>query len=418
MRKLVVAMLVAACVAPTSHSGTQVRLLANGGELIGLGGTGLPTLSDAQMTTVEDVLRSDPFNYDFSSSYALTTPESIYPGTYQDDEIDLLNYLHQAAANGQDTVTVFGVSQSAGVISMTIQDLQNGTWQGLTPSGWGQGGLVDYGSNALPSAIHWVALAPPDMPVHGNASGMAYNPGMHGLFQSLYPNVTGDSSGSESYANQFVSNANIPGVNSDITVYCGEYDPICDMASGSNFYSSVNNWAGLSDIHGNYASLPDSTLEWEMQNAVPLNDVNGADGTAYNLMPDVYNFGTSANPDYDSLLPYLYGDLWDQSYYEEQLPYYSMLVDAGYSDADHPFDYYIDGQEYTFTPADGGFELVKVGDGIAPLDLSTLTPDQLNVAESLALSISQGTISPTDVMDSPFTDPSWLVEIMNWFSAL
>lgn len=415
MRALLAALLAASCVLPVSQSGwLDVRLLSD--ELIGMGGTMLPQLSQGQIETVSSALESQGYG-PFDQLDRLITPEGIYNGTYQDDEIDLLNELYNSHS---DSVTVFGVSQSAGVISMAIQDLQDGTLS-LTPSGWGQDGLVDgLTPDDLPKDIHWVALAPPDMPVHGNASGLGYNPTLYSAMEAMYPNVVGKLQADGTYTNQFVSDSDLSqyGINSSTVVYCGEYDPICDMTTSTNPFTNSNNWMGLLEVHGNYANLTPDLFSEEIKDAQQITDLVGGTtpDTQFYLLPDLYNFGTAQNPDYDSLLPSLAGDLWLKPFYESQLPYYTLLVDSGYADVDHPFDYYIDGTEYTFAydPATDTASIVQVGDGVDPLDVANLSHEGLLTTETLASDIAVGQIDPTDIGQS-ITDPSWWIEILNWF---
>ena len=114
--------------------------------------------------------------------------------------------------------------------------------------------------------------------------------------------------------------------------------------------------------------------------------------TVFHLMPDVYNYGTDANPDYDSLLPDAYNSLWVRPFYEQFLPQNTLQVDAGYDDVLHPFEYIISNHEYTFAEVNGSLQVVEVTPGEI---LPAVTPAELSEFSQLAAEIASGAVSPT-----------------------
>lgn len=269
--------------------------------LIAMGGTGLPLLPDNTLNNLINVINEQYHGaFDDDSVRNLYTPEGIYTGTYADGEQDLLAALQEL----RDTdVTVFGVSQSAGIIGMAIRDLA------ADPS-------------QAPADVHWIALAPPSMPEHGNAIGLAHQPLLESAMAASYPNITETFPTDSPY---------------DTDVYCGMYDPICDAPMDSSNWTTLwNAVAGLFAIHGGYSTLTPDELSWEIDNAQLLD--MSTDSTRFYLMPDVYNFGTAANPDYETLLPALWWLTWNKPLYDLLEPVTQVQVDWGYSDEWHTFD--------------------------------------------------------------------------------
>lgn len=366
----------------------EVMLLSGHDQLIEMGGSGqsyVPTWPVDQLGMVAQAINSR-FGTDFTVGNNVTnlyTPETFSTGTYNDGEIDLLNAL--AGAHGDSSVTVFGVSQSAGIIGMAIHDIASGH---LPQKGieWFTSNLNPGVTSAdMPQNIHWLALAPPTMPVHDHASGLFQDPSIS--FAWLYP-----------YAqNPFPIDAG----NAD--VYCGMYDPVCDLPTSLNGTALNNALNGINDVHVGYGTQGAASLGYEMAHATEFTigpngavtiypDQTGApvDVTHFYLMPDVHNFGTAANPDYDSYLPMLAWLSWWQGAYEQWLPYDTLQVDAAYDDALHPFEYMINGTDYTFY--DG--HVVAVADlpaGVLPQAVSEA--DLSGAMGDLARQIASGAVS-------------------------
>jgi len=396
---------------PNSSTVSPNMQLTSGDELIMMSGTGTSQVTTAQENLVAGAI-NDRYGTDFTSSSPsnidpLVTPEGTYAGTFQDDEIDLLNDLSNYQG---DNVTVFGVSQSGAAVGMAIHDIQTGGFPTGASSVGGPGvaPLPDAFSAAdLPQNIHWVALAPDSMPLHDNAGGQfSYDPS--GISNSTWPGV-----------DLFPTDAG----NAD--VYVGMYDPVSDdplynaFTTPNDYTAYVNsNVDGITWVHGNYTNLTPQAIDYEISHATEftINPDTGAvtiypdqlgaptDLTHFYLMPDVYDWGSNptfgaTGSDYDSLLPMLGGDLpiqgvWagNQASYESSLPYDTLEVDAGYADSLHPFEYMIDNTWYTFYQ-DAVVPVADLPAGVAPEAVSWA--DFTGADGTLAFEIALGLVSPT-----------------------
>ncbi|HET9877319.1 MAG TPA: PE-PPE domain-containing protein, partial [Mycobacterium sp.] len=227
--------------------------------------------------------------------------ETFSSHTYTDGMNDLLTALQ--TYHSDDDLTVFGVSQSAGIIGMALQ------------------AMINDPSLQVPANMHFVALAPPTMPIHDNGAGLFLAEKNDGLYNWLYPDAQ----------NPFPTDSPYP-----TDVYCGMYDPICDSPAKLpwNYYTSqnLNNASHL--IHGGYTKLSTADLEYEMNHATHLTDISSG-STNFYLMDDIHNFGTAANPDYEPFLPMLGWLTWSKPLYDLFLPFDTVHVDLGYSDALH-----------------------------------------------------------------------------------
>jgi hypothetical protein len=370
--------------------------LVSGDELIVMSGTGTNggTPDANEISTVQNAVDSQ-YGTDFgapgaTNTDALTTPEGLYNGTFQDDEIVLLNDMTKYQG---DDVTVFGVSQSGGAVGLAINDLQAGDFP--SPTGTGVAPLPAGFSEAdLPSNIHWVALAPDTMPLHDNAGGQfSYDPWPY-TSHTLWGDLA-----------LFPTNA----ANAD--VYCGMYDPTCDYPTSGDSYATNNSeYGGTGLIHGGYTSLSTGEWNYELSHATEftINNDSGAvaiypgdnapaDVTHFWLMPDVKNFGTdgefgAAGTHYDSFMPALDSYINNVSSYEELLPVTTLEVDAGYDDALHPFEYMINGVDYTFY----NDQVVQVADLPTGVTAPIVSESDYWGADGyLADEIEWGLISPT-----------------------
>lgn len=381
--------------------------LASGDELIMMSGSGTSQVtpgSDQEGLVIGAI--NDRYGTDFVSGHNvddLITPEGTYSGTFQDDEIDLLNDLSNYQG---DNVTVFGVSQSGAAVGMAIHDIETGVFPTGESSVSGAGVTPlpsNFSAADLPQNIHWLALAPDSMPLHENAGGQfSYDPWPY-ISHTSWPNV-----------DLFPTDAG----NAD--VYVGMYDPVSDdplynAFTTPNDYTAYenSNVDGITWVHGYYTKLTPQALDYEVNHATEftINDNTGditiypdqlgapTDMTHFYLMPDVYDWGSNATfgapgSHYDSLLPMLGSDITydNQASYESSLPYDTLEVDAGYNDALHPFEYMIDNTWYTFY----NDTVVPVADlpaGVAPEAVSWA--DFTGADGTLAWDIALGLVSPT-----------------------
>jgi hypothetical protein len=378
--------------------------LTSGDELIMMSGTGSPTVTSDQESLVAGAI-NDRYGTDFTPNVnidPLSTPEGTYSGTFQDDEIDLLNDLSNYKG---DNVTVFGVSQSGAAVGMAIHDIETGVFPtgASSVSGTGVTPLPSNFSAAdLPQNIHWLALAPDSMPLHENAGGQfSYDPS--GYSNWMWPHV-----------DLFPTDAG----NAD--VYVGMYDPVSDVPlynafTTPNDYTAYENSEvdGVTWVHGDYTKLTPQAIDYEISHATEftINPTTGAvtiypdqlgaptDLTHFYLMPDVYDWGSNATfgapgSDYDSLLPMLGADITygNQASYESSLPYDTLEVDAGYDDSLHPFEYMIDNTWYTFYH-DAVVPVADLPAGVAPEAVSWA--DFTGADGTLAYEIALGLVSPT-----------------------
>jgi hypothetical protein len=412
--------------------------LTSGEELVEMGGTG----ESVQPSNIFDVLAgaiNGVYGTDFSTAAVsaiagtnswsnsngldLFTPEGIYNGTYHDDEIYLANGLiGNTPANvvdPADPITVFGVSQSAGAMGLLINDIADNT----IPTQ----GIGAFTQNLAPGAetilskedIHWIALAPPTMDQHGNAAG---------LFTVPYPQGGNSPDGDLDYRLLYSDAADgqtFPTNAPNADVYCGMYDGVCDFPTTGNATAQTNSSDGINDIHDGYGSLTTNEFIYEMDHATNYTIGQGgsvniiapggtapAGETVFHLMPDVYNYGTGASPDYDSLLPDAYNSLWDKSFYEQFLPQNTLQVDAGYDDSLHPFEYMINNQDYTFAELNGSLQVVQVSPGEV---LPAVTPAELSEFAPLAEQIASGAVSPIGLVDAADTVSSdWWSQLFGW----
>lgn len=423
--------------------------LTSSDQLVEMGGTFEQLMPSTTFSLIADVINR-VYGTDFSdapvspmagtNSYSnstgldLFTPEGIYSGTYVDDEIYLANGLiGNTPANvidPADPITVFGISQSAGAMGLLIDDIANNT----IPTQ----GIGAFTQNLAPGAqailsnedIHWIALAPPSMGQHGNAAGLftvPYPPGTYtnspdgGLnYRVMYPHMYTTGSGGQLVAKIFPINA----PNAD--VYCGIYDAVCDFPTTGNATAQTNSSDAMTYIHNGYGSLTANEFTYEMTHAT--NYTIGSDGsvsiiapgatapageTVFHLMPDVYNYGSDSNPDYDSLLPSAYNSLWFRSFYEQFLPQNTLQVDAGYGDSLHPFEYMISNHWYTFDDVNGSLHVVEVSPGEV---LPAVTPEELSEFSSLAAQIASGAVSPVGLEDAAADTMSidWVSQLFGW----
>lgn len=298
-------LLAAIALAPVSPSASaakpiDITLLSNEFAVV-MDGTGVPTMPIDLLKTVVDVL-----NYLLGTEFVvgsnvnnLTTPETLHTGTYIQGEEILLAELQKVV---DDAVTIFGVSQSAGIEGIALSAIAE------NPS-------------AYPSDLHIVALAPPSMPQFDGAAGLFQNPADQWLMKLLYPSM----------AQPF------PTDNGGYTVdvYCGMYDPVCDEPTKFDLISWWNSLLGLFDIHLGYATLTPAEFTYEIDHAQELTSIS-TESTHFYLMPDIYNFGTAANPDYQPFLPILSWATFSKPLYDLLEPTMAALVNAGYDRADHP----------------------------------------------------------------------------------
>lgn len=324
--------------------------LAGGDTLIAMGATFMQTLPGNILDNIAGVI-NHRFGTDFATDAGnivnLSTPESISSNTYPDGEQILLNALQGYSA---DAVTVFGVSQSAGIEGMALRTIA------ADPAGY-------------PAEIHMVALAPPSMPAHGGGAGGFQAPLQQWLMNLLYPSITEP----------------FPADNGHYTVdvYCGLYDPVCDIPTGVNpytlWYSYPNSGTAGYAVHGGYASLSPAVLEYEMNHAQELGI--STDSTHFYLMPNVWNFGTAADPELDTYIPMLALNTVSHTDYDRIAPLYALYINAGYDDANHPFEFLHDGTVYTLpgltgavSPADAqqyASAAIELGQHLAQLDTGT-----------------------------------------------
>ncbi|MBS9533477.1 PE-PPE domain-containing protein [Mycobacterium sp. M1] len=196
-----------------------------------MGGTGQPTMPFDLVERIISEYTDHLHPGRYTDPVALTTPEEFSGESYRVGERILADAL---ATHRDEDVLVFGVSQSAGIQGMLLND-----------------GIA--GIDADPDRLAFVALAPPTWPEHGLFEG-ANHAAMTLLFGS---DVTAS----------FPVDADIP-----VDVYCGEYDPICDTPTNlGNALATWNAMAALGTVHAGYVDLTSGDIDA----AVPV-DMGGS----------------------------------------------------------------------------------------------------------------------------------------------
>lgn len=180
------------------------------------------------------------------ASRALYTPEQFTNQSYIDGEAALF-----AAWRDDPNGTFLGYSQSAGIIGMLLND------EDITSG-------------------NFVAFAPPNMPDSG-------------IFTDGSWTANAFSSATENFP--FQVNDGV-----DVSVYCGEYDPVCNPlpAGNTDWMASMNQMMASTYVHNMYPSL---TAE-DFDRAIPID--YGIDGSV-----DFYML-----PNHDDILPLFQGMTW------------------------------------------------------------------------------------------------------------
>ncbi|ORW95361.1 PE family protein [Mycobacterium sp. IEC1808] len=220
-----------------------------------IGGTGTPIPSSSFVTRANNL-----YVRLANAMQALVTPEQLYPLTgvksmtldasVQEGVTILDNQLYNSIHNQGQTVTVFGISQSAIISSLEMQNLANGTSLfGTNPPNVNQLNFVLTGNEVNPN----------------------------GGLLSRFPNLSLPALGLNFYP---AMNANTP---YHVANYTLEYDGFADFPRYPiNIISDLNAIAGIVYVHTTYLDLTPT----QINNAIPLPTSPGYTGnTQYFMIP-------------------------------------------------------------------------------------------------------------------------------------
>ncbi len=220
-----------------------------------IGGTGVPIPSPSFVTRANNLyVRS------VNTLQALFTPEQLYPLTgvkslplnqsVVEGVTILDNTLYNTIHNQGQSVTVFGISQSAIISSLEMQNLANGTSL--------------FGANPPPVNMLNFVL-----------TGNEVNP--NGGLLSRFPNLSLPALGLDFYP---AMNANTP---YHVANYTLEYDGFADFPRYPiNIFSDLNAVAGIVFVHTTYLDLSPT----QVNNAIQLPTSPGYTGnTTYYMIP-------------------------------------------------------------------------------------------------------------------------------------
>jgi len=291
----------------------EVALIDNDGWI--LGGTGNPIPDQDYLTSVEGLYLSQDSGYTFSG---LDTPEQFCPIICSASEPDLgfgdsvnagvgeLNAEIVPELQNGDDVAVLGLSQSATIVTVEMNDL-----------------IDDHQANLDNLTV--VLLGDPNSPIGGILDRFQFPDGVGAFSLSPEPQHV-------PFLDIPLSLATTPtsGITTDI--YTGEYDGWADFPEDpGNIFADVNALVGIETVHPYYAD-PTPGVNLDTGNIIDLGKIG--DTTFYDIPAPL------------PVLAFLYdGGPAGQFFYDLFDPYATLVDDWGYGNPGDP--------AYGIDPSDG-----------------------------------------------------------------
>jgi len=291
----------------------EVALIDNDGWI--LGGTGNPIPDQDYLTSVEGLYLSQDSGYTFSG---LDTPEQFCPIICSASEPDLgfgdsvnagvgeLNAEIVPELQNRDDVAVLGLSQSATIVTVEMNDL-----------------IDDHQANLDNLTV--VLLGDPNSPIGGILDRFQFPDGVGAFSLSPEPQHV-------PFLDIPLSLATTPtsGITTDI--YTGEYDGWADFPEDpGNIFADVNALVGIETVHPYYAD-PTPGVNLDTGNIIDLGKIG--DTTFYDIPAPL------------PVLAFLYdGGPAGQFFYDLFDPYATLVDDWGYGNPGDP--------AYGIDPSDG-----------------------------------------------------------------